>query len=104
MMSISKKFSETYNSDFLVSDDKLMYRLVGLKWIRGIDICPVVSFISSPYKQKFYLEKQMIFKMGKRIYYNDKFSARLAHRYSVGEYIDSYEDLEETAILYARFL
>lgn len=96
-----KHISEITKSDFFVSD--LKHRIVGLKWIRGKDICPAVSFVSSPLITEFVLAKQIIFMTGKKIYYDNEFSARLTH-YAVGELLDGEFDLEAAATLYAIFL
>lgn len=96
-----KQISEIRNSDFFVSD--LKHRIVGLKWIRGKDICPAVSFVSSPLITEFVLAKQIIFLTGKKIYYDSEFSARLTH-YAVGERLDGEYNLETAAKLYALFL
>jgi hypothetical protein len=101
---VKSQISELRNSDFFVSDDKMKFRLIGLKWIEGVDVCPVVSFVSSPLIHDFQLTKQIIFMIGKKIYCNNKFSARLSHLYSVGELLGYEEDLKEAAILYSKFL
>lgn len=95
-----KHISEIRNSDFFVTDYK--HRFVGLKWEQG-DVCPAVSFVSSPLIAEFVLTKQIIFMTGKKIYYDNEFSARLTH-YAVGELLDGEIDLEAAATLYAIFL
>lgn len=96
-----KHISEIISSDFFVTDYK--HRFVGLKWVQGVDVCPAVSFVSSPLITEFMLTKQIIFLTGKKIYYDNEFSARLTH-YAVGERLDGEFDLESAATLYAIFL
>ena len=96
-------YKRIFSSDFFVTDEKLTHRIVGLKWIRGIDVCPAVSYISSPIITEFVLEKQLIFSLGKKFYKDNIFSARLTH-YNIGEFLDGDLDLESAASLYAIYL
>lgn len=72
-------------SDFLVSDDKCVHRIVGLKYDSQTMPEPVVTVICVRCQMSF--AKRAAFSMGKRIYNDSAFSAMIFRNYRVGQAI-----------------
>lgn len=72
-------------SDFLVSDDKCVHRLVGLKYDSQTMPEPVVTVICVRCQMSF--AKRAAFSMGKRVYNDSAFSAMIFRNYCVGQAI-----------------
>ncbi len=89
------------SSDFLISDEQCIHRLVGLRYKSESMSEPEVSFICS--RSEMALAKHFAFLNGKHIYRNRKFSARLFNNYCCGEHLRKFEDLADAAELYAKF-
>ena len=90
------------DSDFLVSDSKGIHRLVGLKYDSLKMLAPEIFFFYFPTNISY--AKHFAFISGKRIYQEaNNLSARLCHRYHVGEAIQNIDDLTDVAYIYATF-
>ncbi len=88
-------------SDFLISDEYSIHRLVGLRYDSNWMKAPEVSFVCL--HTEMALAKYYTFLNAKKIFRNGPLSARLFHKYCCGESLKDYEDLQEAAKLYASY-
>ncbi len=88
------------NSDFLVTDDKGVHRLVGLKFCEKTDLAPSITFICM--RHEMVCAKQIAFSFGKKIYYSSDYSAKL-FSYSKGDVL-LQSDYHEAAKLYCHHI
>lgn len=101
-LSISKDkiYHGIKNSDFLVSDEHSIHRLVGLRYDSKTMQEPEITIICSRYEMA--TAKQIAFSLGKRIYPKNDFSAMLFHNYYAGQKI-MVQDYSDTAKVYADY-
>ena len=88
------------NSDFLVTDDKGVHRLVGLKFCEKTDLAPSITCICM--RHEMVCAKQIAFSFGKKIYYSSDYSAKL-FSYSKGDVL-LQSDYHEAAKLYRNLI
>ena len=88
------------NSDFLVTDDKSVHRLVGLKFCEKTDLAPSITCICM--RHEMVCAKQIAFSLGKKIYYRSDYSAKLFF-YSKGDVL-LQSDYHEAAKLYCHHI
>lgn len=89
------------NSDFLVSDDNCIHRLIGLRYDSKTMSEPEITIVCS--RHEMAAAKQIAFTFGKRIYTKSKVSAMLFHNYTSGQRI-RWQDYNEVAKVYADFV
>ena len=75
------------NSDFLISDDKCIHRLIGLKYTGPDMYSPVITVSCMRHEMSY--AKHVAFNAGKIIYNDSKTSAKLFSRYAVGDDIEA---------------
>ena len=93
---LSEKIKE---SDFLISDAKCVHRMVGVKYNHKTMRRPKITFTAM--RHEMILAKQIVFKLGKKIFYDGNFSASL-FKYSAGDCIDK-KYLQQLADYYRQF-
>lgn len=90
----SEKIREAIKtSDFLVSDDKCIHRLIGIKYN---DFSPKITIVCT--RNEMVIAKQIAFELGKKIYNNNLLSARLFYNYNKGQ--DICNDLNSLGSLF----
>ncbi|WP_022932214.1 EscU/YscU/HrcU family type III secretion system export apparatus switch protein [Treponema bryantii] len=89
------------SSDFLVSDDSCIHRLVGLRYDSKTMHEPEITIVCS--RHEMAVAKQIAFSLGKRIYQKSALSAMLFHNYTSGQRIRC-QDYNEVAKVYAKFI
>ena len=88
------------NSDFLISDDKCVHRLIGLHYTRGGVYAPIITVVCTRAEMSF--AKRLSFNVGKIIYNNSGISANLFKKYPVGAEIQP-EDFYNIVPFYANY-
>ncbi len=89
------------NSDFLVSDDSCIHRLIGLRYDSKTMSEPEITIVCA--RHEMAAAKQIAFSLGKRIYTKSKVSAMLFHNYTNGQRL-RWQDYNEVAKVYADFV
>ena len=89
------------SSDFLVSDDSCIHRLVGLRYDSKTMHEPEITIVCA--RHEMAVAKQIAFSLGKRIYQKSEVSARLFHNYTSGQKLRC-QDYNEVAKVYAKFI
>ena len=79
-ISSEKIFDAIQNSDFLVSDEKCIHRIIGIKYN---DYSPKITIVCT--RHEMVIAKQKAFELGKKIYNNNLLSARLFYNYNKGQ-------------------
>lgn len=90
----SEKIHEAIkSSDFLVSDEKCIHRLIGIKYN---DYSPEITIVCI--RHEMVIAKRKAFELGKKIYNNNLLSARLFYNYNKGQ--DICNDLNSLGSLF----
>ena len=89
------------NSDFLVSDDNCIHRLIGLRYDSKTMSEPEITIVCA--RHEMAAAKQIAFTLGKRIFQKSEVSARLFHNYTSGQKLRC-QDYNEVAKVYAKFI
>ena len=89
------------NSDFLVSDDSCIHRLIGLRYDSKTMSEPEITIVCS--RHEMAAAKQIAFSLGKRIYQKSALSAILFRNYNSGQKLRC-QDYNEVAKIYASFI
>lgn len=79
-------------SDFLISDDKCVHRLIGINFN---DYSPKITIICA--RHEMTVSKQIAFELGKKIYNDDLLSARLIYNYN-HNYKNQYDVCDENSL------
>ena len=89
------------SSDFLVSDEHSIHRLVGLRYDSKTMHEPEITIVCA--RHEMAAAKQIAFSLGKRIYQKSEVSAMLFHNYTSGQKLRC-QDYNEVAKVYAKFI
>lgn len=89
------------SSDFLVSDEHSIHRLVGLRYDSKTMHEPEITIVCA--RHEMATAKQIAFFLGKRIYQKSALSAMLFHNYTSGQKLRC-QDYNEVAKVYAKFI
>lgn len=100
-VSMSMLYKGIKSSDFLVSDDSCIHRLVELRYDSKTMHEPEITIVCA--RHEMAAAKQIAFSLGKRIYQKTEVSARLFHNYTSGQRIRC-QDYNEVAKVYAKFI
>lgn len=99
-ISPSKLFQKIKSSDFLLSDEKCIHHIVGLRYNNKTMSEPEVTLICM--RHELATAKQIAYSLGKQIFKNEKLSANIFSGYQVGQRIKPGDYLE-SAKVYAQF-
>lgn len=99
-VSVNKLLAGMKNSDFLVSDENCVHRLVGLRFDPATMQEPEIALICA--RHQMAAAKQIAFSLAKRVYPEPRLSARLFRNYYAGQRIME-EDYRETAKIYSDY-
>ena len=100
-VSMSMLYKGIKSSDFLVSDDSCIHRLVGLRYDSKTMHGPEITIICARYEMA--AAKQIAFSLGKHIYQKAALSAMLFRNYNSGQKLRC-QDYNEVAKIYASFI
>ena len=100
-VSMSMLYKGIKSSDFLVSDDSCIHRLVGLRYDSKTMHEPEITIVCA--RHEMAAAKQIAFSLGKRIYQKSEVSAMLFHNYTSGQKLRC-QDYNEVAKVYAKFI
>ena len=89
------------SSDFLVSDEHSIHRLIGLRYDSKIMHEPEITIVCA--RHEMTVAKQIAFSLGKRIYQKSALSAMLFRNYNSGQKLRC-QDYNEVAKIYASFI
>ena len=91
-----------YEADFLLADKTCTHHLIGIRYDNHKMNYPYITAICL--QGELTCAKEIAFRLSKKIFYDTKLSARLLHKYQVGEKICSECDCKVLVDYYLRFM
>lgn len=84
---VNINYQRILDSDFLITDDKCIHRLVGLKYTGSDMYSPIITVCCM--RHEMFYAKKFAHSAGKIIYCDSKTSAKLFSKYAVGQNIEA---------------